>query len=65
MLTAALLDPAADAGAKVETVATTHVRDGLWMDGKGYRFITSPAINGVRMRASDSAGSGVCNRARW
>jgi len=31
VLTAALLNPAADVGAKVETFATTHVTDGLWM----------------------------------
>jgi len=46
----------------VETVATTHVTDGLWMYGKGYLFITDPAINGVRMRASDGAGGGARSR---
>ena len=65
--TAALVDPGADVGAKVETVATTNVADGLWMDGKGYLFITDPAINGVRMRAPDGTMRVVAQdpRLRW
>ncbi len=51
--TAALTDPAADAGAQVERVATTFVADGLWMNKRGELFITDPAANAVRVRAPD------------
>lgn len=65
--TSALLDASADVGAGVERVATTHVADGLWMDGQGYLFITDPAANGVRMRAPDGTTRMVAQdaRLRW
>ena len=64
---AALVDPAADAGAQVERVATTFVADGLWMDRRGNLFITDPAANAVRMRAADGAMRVVAQdpRLRW
>ncbi len=57
----------ADAGAGVERVATTHVADGLWMDGRGYLFLTDPAANAVRMRAPDGTTRIVAQdaRLRW
>jgi len=65
--TAALTDPGADVGGKVERVATTFVADGLWMDRQGYLFITDPAVNGVRMRAPDGTMRVVAQdaRLRW
>ncbi len=65
--TAALTDPGADVGARVEKVATTNVADGLWMDKQGYLFITDPAVNGVRMRAPDGTMRVVAQdaRLRW
>ncbi len=51
-MTDATLTPSKVA-ARVEKVATTHVADGLWMDGEGYLFITDPAENAVRMRSPD------------
>jgi len=65
--TSALLDAGADAGAGMERVATTHVADGLWMDGQGYLFITDPAANGVQMRAPDGTTRMVAQdaRLRW
>jgi len=65
--TRALLDASADVGAAVEKVATTHVTDGLWMDGQGYLFLTDPAANAVRMRAPDGTTTVVAQdpRLRW
>jgi len=65
--TAALLKEGADVGAAVETLGTTNVADGLWMDGKGFLFITDPANNAVRMRAPDGTLSTVASdpRLRW
>ena len=65
--TAALLDPAADAGAQVERVATTFVADGLWMNKRGELFITDPAANAVRVRAPDGTMRVVAQdpRLRW
>ncbi len=65
--TGVLVEPGADAGARVERVATTHVADGLWMDKRGRLFITDPAANGVRMRAPDGTTRLVAQdaRLRW
>ena len=53
--------------AKVETLGTTNVADGFWMDEKGYLFITDPADNAVRMRAPDGTLTMVAqdDRLRW
>ena len=53
--------------AKVETLGTTNVADGYWMDEKGYLFITDPADNAVRMRAPDGTLTMVAqdSRLRW
>ena len=67
--TAALTGAASPAAvaAKVETLGTTNVADGLWMDEKGYLFITDPADNAVRMRAPDGTLTMVVqdDRLRW
>ena len=54
--TAALRDESLDGAAlsaKVQKVAKTDVADGLWMDGKGQLFLTSPQDNSVKMLTSD------------
>jgi sugar lactone lactonase YvrE len=60
------LSPSAVA-AKVETLGTTNVADGFWMDEKGYLFITDPGDNAVRMRAPDGTLTMVTqdDRLRW
>lgn len=65
-MTDATLTPSKVA-ARVEKVATTHVADGLWMDGEGYLFITDPAENAVRMRSPDGTMSVIAKdvRLRW
>ncbi|MGI3778287.1 MAG: SMP-30/gluconolactonase/LRE family protein [Janthinobacterium lividum] len=65
--TAALLSPTADAAASVETLGTTNVADGLWMNAAGALFITDPANNAVRMRAPDGTLTTVATdpRLRW
>ncbi len=68
--TAMLTDPGISPeklGASVETVATTNVADGLWMDEQGYLFITDPARNAVRMRAPAGTLTTVAQdkRLRW
>jgi len=65
--TIALLDPGADVVLAVEKVATTHVADGLWMDGQGYLFLTDPAANAVRMRAPNGTMTVAAQdpRLRW
>ncbi len=65
--TSALVTAGADVGARVETVGTTHVADGLWMDERGYLFLTDPAANAVQMRAPDGTTRIVAQdaRLRW
>ena len=65
--TQALVTPGAEVGAAVETVATTHVADGLWMNGQSYLFLTDPGANAVRMRAPDGSTRVVAQdaRLRW
>ena len=67
MPTSALLTPAADVAGRVETLGTTNVADGLWMNAKGALFITDPANNAVRMRAPDGTLTTVATdpRLRW
>ncbi len=67
---AALIDPGLShqkVGAAVERVATTNVADGLWMDEKGFLYITDPGANAVRMRAPDGTMSIIAqdDRLRW
>ncbi len=65
--TSALVTVGADVGARVETVGMTHVADGLWMDERGYLFLTDPAANAVQMRAPDGTTRIVAQdaRLRW
>jgi sugar lactone lactonase YvrE len=68
--TAALIDAGLSAealGGRVETVGTTNVADGLWMDEQGYLFITDPENNAVRMRAPDGTITTIARdkRLRW
>ena len=55
------------AASKVETLGTTNVADGYWMDEKGYLFITDPGDNALRMRAPDGTITMVVQDAslRW
>ena len=68
--TAVMTDPAKtaqDVAAAVQTVATTVVADGLWMNARRQLFITDPADNAVKMRAPDGAITTVATdpRLRW
>ena len=70
MPTAALTDAGLSAealGGRVETVGTTNVADGLWMDEQGYLFITDPENTAVRMRAPDGTMATIARdkRLRW
>jgi sugar lactone lactonase YvrE len=47
--------PHARLAGAVETVATTNVANGLWMDQQGYLYITDPEQNAVRMGAPDGS----------
>lgn len=55
--TAVLQDPvrAANAGAFVRAVGTTHVADGLWLDRAGRFFVTDPERDSVEMAAGPGA----------
>ncbi len=53
--------------AAVETLGRTCVADGLWMDGKGRLFVTSPSDNSVKLRGADGTLAIVVQdaRLRW
>ncbi len=59
--------PPADLGARVERVGTTCVADGLWIDGKGRFWVTSPEDDSVKQRMPDGTLRIVVQdkRLRW
>ena len=53
--------------AAVTKVGTTNVADGLWMDGKGNIWVTSPEEDALKLRAPDGTMQTVVQdkRLRW
>ena len=53
--------------AMVERVGTTGVADGLWMDGKGRLFVTSPEDDALKLRTMDGTMTTLVQdkRLRW
>ncbi|WP_210528200.1 L-dopachrome tautomerase-related protein [Rubellimicrobium arenae] len=52
--------------AKVRTIATTHVADGLWMSKAGVLYLTSPSDNGITRLAGDRVEPVLTDRRlRW
>ena len=51
----------------VERVGTTGVADGLWMDGKGRLFVTSPEDDALKLRTMDGTMTTLVQdkRLRW
>ena len=66
MLANPTVSPARLASA-VERVGTTGVADGLWMDGKGNLWVTSPEEDALKLRAPDGTMRTVVQdkRLRW
>ena len=68
--TSILTDPTvapAQLAAAVTKVGTTGVADGLWMDGKGNIWVTSPEEDALKLRAPDGMMQTVVQdkRLRW
>lgn len=68
--TKALNDPAMapdQLAAAVERVGTTGVADGLWMDGKGRLYVTSPEEDALKLRTPDGRMTTLVKdkRLRW
>lgn len=52
---------------RIEKLAPSDIADGLWMDGKGYLYVTDPQHNAVRMRSPDGKTTTIArdDRLRW
>ncbi len=66
--TAVLQDPKLAAGAKPQSVATTHAADGLWIDAAGRFYVTNPGENSIEV--ADQVGKPLSilvkdNRMHW
>ena len=68
--TSALTDPnrlQPQLATMIERVGTTGVADGLWMDGKGRLYVTSPEDDALKLRGIDGAMTTLVQdkRLRW